>query len=77
MPEAWQTNAAAPFLQIENAEVAVWAEGKDRFLITWPGGRRVVHNYKFASVLAHETADKLGASRGAGLADEPAQNTSR
>jgi hypothetical protein len=61
MPEATETNATA-LLVIEDANVAVWQEGKDRFLVTWPGGRRVVHNYKFARVLAHETAEKLSAS---------------
>jgi len=32
-PEAWETDAPAPFLTIEGSDVAVWALGDERFRV--------------------------------------------
>jgi hypothetical protein len=46
-PDPWQTNAAAPFLQIEGSEVAVWSLGDEQFRVT----------NSEALALAHELAE--------------------
>jgi hypothetical protein len=54
--EPWQTNASAPFLVIDGTDVAIWAQGKDRFRVTWPGGEKIVEGYDVTQALADERA---------------------
>lgn len=54
-PEAWQTNAAGPFLSI--GEVTVWALGEDRFRVDSPGRSQEVEGIDRARELAHKLAD--------------------
>ena len=49
-PEAWETNAAGPFMTI--GEVGVYALGQDRFRIVPPAGVREVEGYSNAVQLA-------------------------
>jgi len=53
-PKPWETNATGPFRTIR--EVAVYALGKDRSRITWPGGEREIEGYDEADRLADELA---------------------
>ena len=53
-PEAWETNAAGPFMTI--GEVGVYALGQDSFRVVWPGGEREVDGLEPARSLAHELA---------------------
>jgi hypothetical protein len=61
-PEPWQTNAAAPFLQIEGSEVAVWSLGSGWFRVTAPGFEQEVEGYDAACELAAELAGRERAS---------------
>lgn len=54
MPEAWQTNAAGPFLVI--GDVQVWACGSDRFRVVSADGERPVEGFDGARHLARELA---------------------
>lgn len=53
-PEAWQTNAAGPFITI--GEVAVWSLGEDRFRVQSPEREQVVEGHDQAVRLAHGLA---------------------
>lgn len=53
-PEAWQTNAAGPFLSV--GEVRVWALGEDRFRVDSPGRSQEVEDIDRARELAHKLA---------------------
>jgi hypothetical protein len=53
-PEAWQTDAAGPFLAI--GSVSVWTRGADRFRIETPDGTREVEGFERARELGHELA---------------------
>jgi hypothetical protein len=53
-PEAWQTNAAGPFLTV--GSVSVWALGGDRFRVESPDGAREVEGIERARELAHQLA---------------------
>jgi hypothetical protein len=60
-PEAWETNAAAPFLTI--GEVSVRALGNDRFRIESPAGAEEVVGFDEAQ----RRADGAGQGRLSGL----------
>jgi hypothetical protein len=63
MTDPWQTNAAAPFLQIEGTEVAVWSLGSGRYRVTAPGSEQEVEGYEAARELAAELAGREQADR--------------
>jgi hypothetical protein len=60
-PEAWETNAGAPFLTLERAKgvVEVWALGADRFPVRAPEHEQVVADFEPARQRAHELARAL------------------
>lgn len=60
-PEAWETNAAGPFLTLERAQgvVEVWALGADRFSVRAREHEQVVAGFDPARQTAHELAREL------------------
>lgn len=57
MVDVWSVTPC-PSLTI-GEHVSVWTLGEDSFRISSPHGSRVVRGYKFARVVAQETAKKL------------------
>jgi hypothetical protein len=49
-PQAWETDAAAPFITMERVRgvVGIWALDRDRFKITAPQHKRVVVGFNVA-----------------------------
>lgn len=60
-PEAWETNAAGPFLTLERAQgaVEVWALGADRFSVRAREREQVVVGFDSARQTAHDLAREL------------------
>jgi hypothetical protein len=58
--EAWETNAAAPFLRIEGAKVGVWALGSDRFSVRAAEHEQLVVGLDAARQAAHALAEQPG-----------------
>jgi hypothetical protein len=61
-PEAWQTNATAPFLTIEDPRgtVGVWALGAQRFRVAAPGVGSEVEGFDEARTAARRQAEGRG-----------------
>jgi len=59
--DAWETNAAAPFITMERARgtVAISALGGDRFQVDAPGHQEIVVGFSAASERADELAREL------------------
>ncbi len=57
-PEAWETNAVAPFLTVGAASVQTL--GQDRYLVVSPGAEQVVEGFDAARERAHEVARRPG-----------------
>lgn len=51
-PEAWQTNAAGPFLTV--GEVGIYSLGKDQFRVQSPESEQVIQGHDQAVRRAHE-----------------------
>jgi hypothetical protein len=60
-PQAWETDAAAPFITMERVRgvVGIWALGRDRFKITAPEHEQVVVGFNVAQDTADALADQL------------------
>jgi hypothetical protein len=60
-PEAWETNARAPFLTLERGRgtVEVWAHGSDRFTVRAPEREQVIAGFDAARQTAHSLAREL------------------
>jgi hypothetical protein len=60
-PDAWESNAAGPFLALERAHgtVEVWAMGADRFSVKAPEREQLVVGFDQARQTAHGLAERL------------------
>ena len=60
-PEAWQTNAARPFVTIEkpHGTVTIWSLGRERFRVEAPHEDSEVESYDRARATAHQFAAGL------------------